>query len=142
MHRNTSHWYNNASFSLPLLGGLASLFVGLIFDTDEARGFGVFLLVVAAIMAPFIVWTWLATPTAIVVTRDALISTHGSRELKRLPWAEVVEVERKETFGNIRWRVLTRQGEHIAIEGEIEDIPALIAAITTLSGSDEEVAEA
>ena len=31
----------------------------------------------------------------------------------------------KDTLGNVRWRVLSREGDHIALEGEIEDLPAL-----------------
>jgi hypothetical protein len=139
VHRNDSHWYNNASFSLPLIGGAVSLGLGFVLDSDEARGFGIFLLVVAALMGPFIVWSWRGTPTAIAVTTDALVSLHGARVLKRLEWSKVVEVERKETLGNVRWRVLERDGDHIAIEGEIEDVPALIAAITRMSGRVEEV---
>lgn len=141
VHRNRSHWYNNASFSLPLLGGAGTLALGLVLGNDELRGFGIFMLVVALIMAPFIVWTWKGTPTSIVVTRDALVSYHGERELQSLPWTDVVEVERKETMGNLRWRVFARDGDHIAIEGEIEDVPGLVGAITRMSGKTEEVVE-
>jgi hypothetical protein len=139
VHRNLSHWYNNASFSLPLLGAAILVPLGFAIGSDEAKGFGTFLLVIAALMAPFIAWTWRVTPTAIIVTTDALVSMHGDRLLNRIEWPAVVEVERKETMGNVRWRVLTRDDDHIAIEGEIEDVPGLLREITRLSGKDEEV---
>lgn len=141
LHRNDSHWFSNASFSLPLIGAVILLVVGLLTGSGEARGFGLFLLVVAALMVPVVLWTWRATPTAIAVTEQELLSLHNGRVMKRLPWTEVVEVERKETLGNLRWRVLTREGDHIAIEGEIEDVPGLIGEVTHYSGHEEEVAE-
>ena len=140
IHRNTSQWYQNASVSLPLIGGLLALVIGVVSGSDEAKGFGIFLLAIAGLMVPVVLWSWRSTPTAIVVTASALISRHGDRELSRLPWDEIVEIERKETLGNLRWRVLSREGEHIAIEGEIEDVPGLIEAVKRLSGRSEEEA--
>ena len=141
-HRNRSHWYNNASFSLPLLGAVTALAIGFLAGSDEAKGFGLFLLVVSLLMAPVVLWSWRATPTAILVTQSALVSLHGERELRRLPWQTIVEIERKETMGNLRWRVLDREGDHVAIEGEIEDVAGLIAEIKRRSsGIEEEVAD-
>ena len=95
--------------------------------------FAGFLAAVTACMAPVVLVSWRHTPTAIVLTRAAITSLHGERVLKTLPWTEVASVTRRETQGNVRWIVAAREGERIALDGELEDLPGLIAAIERLA---------
>ena len=43
-------------------------------------------------------------------------------------------VRRVETMGNVRWYVIDRDGGRLAIEGEIEDVPALLEAVRSAAG--------
>ena len=54
VHANESHWWNNASFALPLLGCIVLVAVGLVGGITEALGFGLFLGVVTVLMLPVV----------------------------------------------------------------------------------------
>jgi hypothetical protein len=133
VHRNPTSWYNNASFALPLLATLVVGLAGLVLRRSDVLAFAGFLAAVTACMAPVVLVSWRHTPTAIVLTRAAITSLHGERVLKTLPWTEVASVTRRETQGNVRWIVAAREGERIALDGELEDLPGLIAAIERLA---------
>ena len=133
-HANESHWWNHASFMLPLIGFLALTISGLIFGWAEATGFGLFLGVVMVLQLPVVWFTWRGTATAIVLTGDGALALHRGVVRRELRWSELDRIERVETFGNVRWKLVERGGEHISIEGEIADIPALIERASELSG--------
>ncbi len=137
-HRNESHWWNHASFVLPLLGALVFLAIGQLAGSAEATGFGIFLAVVMVLQLPIVWFTWRRTATAIVLTRTGALALHRGRTLTEVRWAELEHIERVETLGNVRWRLSERGGTHIAVEGEIEDVPGLIERASTLSGVDPE----
>ena len=50
VHANETHWWNNGSFALPLLGAVICIAFGLIFGIGEATGFGLFLGAIALFM--------------------------------------------------------------------------------------------
>ena len=133
-HRNESHWWNHASFVLPLLGAIVFLAIGQLAGSAEATGFGVFLGVVLVLQLPVVWFTWRRTATAIVLTRSGALALHRGRVLAEVRWAELERIERVETLGNVRWRLTERGGPHIAIEGEIADVPALLERAAELSG--------
>ena len=54
VHANETHWWNNGSFALPLLGALVCIAFGLIFGIGEATGFGLFLGAIALFMLPVV----------------------------------------------------------------------------------------
>ncbi len=133
-HRNESHWWNHASFVLPLLGAIGFLAIGQLAGSAEATGFGIFLAVVLVLQLPIVWFTWRRTATAIVLTRSGALALHRGRTLTEVRWAELERIERVETLGNVRWRLAERGGTHIAVEGEIEDVPGLVERSSELSG--------
>ena len=133
-HGNESHWWNHASFMLPLLGFLGLTIPGLIFGWAEATGFGLFLGVVLVLQLPVVWFTWRGTATAIVLTELGALALHRGVVRREVRWSELERIERVETFGNVRWKLVERGGEHISIEGEIADIPSLIERASELSG--------
>ena len=133
-HRNESHWWNHASFVLPLLGAVVFLAIGQLAGSAEATGFGIFLGVVLVLQLPIVWFTWRRTATAIVLTRSGALALHRGRTLAEVRWAELERIERVETLGNVRWRLAERDGAHIAVEGEIEDVPGLVEQASALSG--------
>ncbi len=133
-HRNESHWWNHASFVLPLLGALVFLAIGQLAGSAEATGFGIFLGAVLVLQLPIVWFTWRRTATAIVLTRSGALALHRGRTLVEVSWAELERIERVETLGNVRWRLAERGGTHIAVEGEIEDVPGLVERASALSG--------
>ncbi len=134
VHGNESRWWNHASFALPLLGFLGFTIPGLLFGSFEATGFGLFLGVVMVLQLPVVWFTWRGTATAIVLTSAGAHALHRGQLRREVRWSELERIERVETFGNVRWKLTERDGEHISIEGEIADIPALIARASELSG--------
>ncbi len=134
VHRNTTNWYNNASFALPLLATVVVAIAGLALRRSDVLAFAGFLAVVTLCMIPVVLVSWRQTPTAIVLTETEIRSLHSGRVLKALPWDSVHAVTRRETQGNVRWLVQAGEGQHIAIEGEIEDVPGLIEAARRLAG--------
>lgn len=133
-HANESHWWNHASFMLPLIGFLVLTIPGLLFGWAEATGFGIFLGVVLVLQLPVVWFTWRGTATAIVLTETGALALHRGVVRREVRWSELERIERVETFGNVRWKLVERGGEHISIEGEIADIPALIERASELSG--------
>lgn len=134
VHANETHWWNNGSFALPLLGSLACVAFGLIVGVDEATGFGLFLGAIALFMLPVVLLTWRNSATSIVLTEAGAYALHNGAVLRELRWADVHLIDRVDTMGNVRWRIHPREGQHIAIEGEIADVPGLITAAQQLSG--------
>ena len=134
VHANESHWWNHASFVLPLLGFLAFTSAGLLLDAAEATGFGLFLGAVLVLQLPVVWFTWRGTATAIVLSRGGVHALHRGVVRRELRWDELERIERVETFGNVRWKLHGRGGRHISIEGEIADVPGLIERAAELSG--------
>lgn len=139
VHVLEAHWWNNASFALPLLVGLVSLVIGLLTRSFEAFGFAAFLFVVTACMFPVVMLTWRRTPTAIVLTDERILALHEGRVLHDLPWSELARIERAD-YDNIKWRVRPREGNHLSIEAELTDVDGLIENAHRLSGLEREVA--
>src|SRR5687768_11494462 len=77
VHLNDSHWWNHASFVLPLLGAIVFVAIGLLSGTAEATGFGLFLGGITVFMLPVVLMTWRGTPTAIVLTREHATALHS-----------------------------------------------------------------
>lgn len=134
VHANESHWWNHASFALPLLGCIGFVAAGWLFDSLEATGFGLFLGGITVFMLPVVLITWRGTPTAIVLTRTGALALHDGRTLREVQWATLDHIDRVETMGNVRWRLVPREGQHLAIEGEIADVPGLVARARELAG--------
>ena len=134
VHANEAHWWNNGSFALPLLGALACVAFGLIFGIAEATGFGLFLGAIALFMLPVVLLTWRNSATSIVLTKAGAVALHNGGVLRELRWADVHLIDCVDTLGNLRWRIHPREGQHLAIEGEIADVPGLIEAAQRLSG--------
>ncbi len=133
VHVNTSHWWNNASFALPLLASVVSLAVGLLFGSTEATGFAGFLAAVALLMLPVVTVTWRRTPTAVVLTAHAAIALHSGRVLRELRWDELASIEAAD-YDNIKWRLRHRDGSHLSVEAELTDIDGLVRRAQELSG--------
>lgn len=134
VHANESHWWNNGSFALPVMGAVVCLAVGLLAHISEAVGFGLFLGAIALFMLPVVLLTWRGSATSIVLTATRALALHNGKVLRDVPWAEVHLIDRVDTLGNVRWRLHPREGQHLAIEGEIADVPGLIEQAQRLSG--------
>lgn len=134
VHPNESHWWNHASFALPLLGAIAFVSFGLLTGRAEATGFGLFLAGITVFMLPVVLLTWRATATAIVLTDRRALALHDGRVLREVAWADVDRIERVETLGNVRWKLMPPEGQHLTVEGEIADVPGLIALAQELAG--------
>jgi hypothetical protein len=133
VHANESHWWNHASFALPLLGCIGFVAWGWLGSSAEALGFGLFLGAITVFMLPVVMLTWRGTPTAIVLTRTGAYALHDGHTLREVQWAGLDHIDRVETMGNIRWRLVPREGQHLAIEGEIADVPGLVARARELA---------
>lgn len=133
VHSNTTSWWNNASFALPALGAVVCLGGGALFRSPEALGFGGFLAFVTLVMLPVVRITWRRTPTAVVLTHDAVIALHEGRTLSEIAWRDLARIERAD-YDNIKYRLRPREGEHLSIEAELEDLDTLVARASELSG--------
>ena len=133
-HRNESHWWNHASFVLPLLGFAGFTLPGLVVGSAEATGFGVFLGIVLVVQLPIVYFTWRRTATAVALTRSGALALHRGRVLQQVRWDALERIERVETFGNVRWKLTERDGDHVTIDGEIADVPGLVEGAYALSG--------
>lgn len=138
VHANESHWWNHASFALPLLGCLGFVLVGWLAGSFESLGFGLFLGGITVLMLPVVLLTWRATPTAIVLTSTEAFAVHDGHVLRSVAWTDIDRIERVETMGNVRWRLMPREGQHLTVEGEIADVPGLVAKARVLAGLPEE----
>ena len=133
VHVNQSHWWNNASFALPLLVALVSTVIGLVFASTEALGFGLFTLGVTALLLPIVLVTWRRTATAVVLTREAAVALHEGRELVSVRWDAISEIEAAD-YDSIRWRIRPKEGDHLNIEAELYDVEGLVEHARALSG--------
>ncbi|MGE0228155.1 MAG: hypothetical protein AB7I38_03290 [Dehalococcoidia bacterium] len=134
VHPNESHWWNHASFALPLLGAVGFVGFGLLSGKAEATGFGLFLAGITVFMLPVVLLTWRATATAIVLTDRRALALHDGRVLREVDWADVERIERVETLGNVRWKFMPQEGQHLTVDGEIADVPGLVARAEELAG--------
>ena len=134
LHTNVAGWYNNATFALPALAALVLYGAWAITGTGELLGIAIFLTVVTGAMLPLVWVTWQRTPTAVVLRSAGIAALHQGRPLRQIAWADVTAVRRVETMGNVRWYIVARDGDHLTIEGEIEDVPGLLAAARSLAG--------
>ena len=132
-HSNVTSWWNNASFLLPGLGTILSLGGGALTGSLEALGFGAFLLVVTLVMLPVVLMTWRRTPTAVVLTRTRVLALHEGLALREIAWSDLARIE-KADYDNIKWRLRPKEGDHLSIEAELEDVDGLIAHAVELSG--------
>lgn len=134
VRRNVTNWYQNATFVYPLLAAVVAGAAGLLLDSFELKGFSLFLFAVTVAMLPIVYMTWAATPTAVVFTRDAAVTLHRGREMKRIPWSRVRAVTMHETLGNVRWKIVDDEGDHLTIDKDIEDPESLVEEARRLAG--------
>ena len=139
--RNSTSWYNNASFLLPLAGAILVGLAGLISRRGDLLGFAAFLAVVTALMTPVVLAAWRQTPTAVAVTAAEIVSLHDGRVLKRLRWSAVRSVRERETQANRRWEIAGEDGERILLDGELEDLAELVRLARSLAAGRTETAE-
>ena len=138
VHRNTTSWYNNASFALPLLATVVAAIVGALLRNVDWLAFAGFLLVVTLLMIPVVLTSWRHTATAVVLTREGIAALHNGRTLKRLSWRDVVALDRRETQGNVRWLVQSPAGDHLTLEGELDNLDGLLREVRRLAGLPDE----
>jgi len=132
---NDSHWWQNASFALPLLGFVISTAVGLIFGYAEALGFGLFLGVVTLIMVPVVLLTWRGSATSIALREQGVEALHHGRVLEAFTWGDLRRIERVEYLGNVRHKmVYGDEDRFLTVESEIEDAEELVESAFALSG--------
>jgi hypothetical protein len=131
---NPTGWYQNASFLLPLIATVAVALLAAFRRSGELAGFAAFLAAVTLLMLPIVLAGWRQTATAVVVTEKEIVSFHHGRLLKRLEWAHVRQIQGRETQGNRRWEIATDGGERLLLDGEIEELPQLIALARSLAG--------
>ncbi len=132
---NPSYWWQNASFALPLIVSVISLAVGVIFSLTEALGFGLFGLVVTAIMVPVVMLTWRNTATSVVLTRSGAIALHEGKPIHSLDWSELRRIESVEYLGNQRYKLVHGEDERfMVIESEIAGGKELVDEAFALSG--------
>jgi len=132
---NPSYWWQNASFALPLIVSVISLLVGVVFSLAEALGFGLFGLVVTAIMVPVVLLTWRNTATSIVLTRSGAIALHEGKPIHQLNWPELRRIESVEYLGNQRYKLVHGEDERfMVIESEIAGGAELVDEAFALSG--------
>jgi hypothetical protein len=132
---NDSHWWQNASFALPMLGFVLSTAVGLIFGYAEALGFGLFLGAVTLIMVPVVLLTWRGSATSIVVRDRGIASLHHGRVLEQFDWADLRRIERVEYLGNVRHKLLYGDEDRfLTVESEIDDAESLVDSAFAFSG--------
>jgi len=133
VHVNQSHWWNNASFALPLLVAVVSIVIGLVFSSGEALGFGLFTVGVTVVLLPIVLITWRKTATAVVLTREEVVALHQGRELLSVRWDQVSRIETAD-YDSIRWRIRPGEGDHMNIESELSDVDGLVEHAFSLSG--------
>ena len=134
VYPNPSYWWQNASFALPLIVSVISLAVGVVFGLAEALGFGLFGLVVTAIMVPVVMLTWRNTATSIVLTRSGAMALHEGKPIHTLEWTELRRIESVEYLGNQRYKLVHGDDERfMVIESEIVDGAALVDEAFALS---------
>ena len=138
-HTYLGSWYNNATFVFPLLAALGTLVAWGAIGSLELLGISVFFFVVTAVMLPLVIFTWQRTTTAIIVRQSGVLALHQGQTVQSLDWTDVHAVRRVETMGNVRWYIVGPDGDHLTIEGEIDEHDALLDAACRLSGNDLEI---
>ena len=134
-HGYEASWYNNATFVLPFLGAVITLIAWGVVGAAELLGISTFFFVVTGLMLPLVYLTWQRTPTVVVVSQTGIRALHQGRVLQALDWSEVTAVRRVETMGNVRWYVVgSPDGDHLTLEGEIENLDALLDTARRLAG--------
>ncbi len=140
---NPSYWWQNASFALPLIVSIISLVVGFVFSLTEALGFGLFGLVVTAVMVPVVLLTWRNTATSIVLTRSGAMALHEGKPIHTLDWHELRRIESVEYLGNQRYKLVHGDDERfMVIESEIVGGSELVDEAFALSGIPRQSAQA
>lgn len=134
VYPNPSRWWQNASFALPLLVTVAALVLGFIFDSMEAKGFGLFALAVTIFMVPIVLLTWRGTATSIVLTVEGATALHLGQPLHEVAWADLQRIEKVEYLGNARYKLVHHDTEFLTVESEIEDRADLVETAFQLSG--------
>jgi hypothetical protein len=134
VHTNPTSWYNNASFVLPLAVAMVAGLVGLITRRGEVLGFAAFLFAVTLGMVPVVLASWRHTATAVVLDQVGVTSLHEGKVLKSLRWQDVNAIERRETQGNVRRVIVTRSGDRLSLDGELEGLDGLIETAHRLAG--------
>jgi hypothetical protein len=119
---------------LPLAAAILVSAAGLLRHNSDLLGFAGFLAAVTAAMVPVVLWGWRQTPTSVVLTRSAIVTTHNGVQLRALQWRDVTAIRRRETQGNQRWEVATRDGDRILLDGELEHLDLLVQQAITLAG--------
>ena len=135
-HTYLGSWYNNATFLFPALAALGTLIAWGIFGSLELIGISIFFFVVTGVMFPLVVFTWQRTTTAVVVHQAGILALHQGLTVQSLAWSDVHAVRRVETMGNVRWYIVGPDGDHLTIEGEIDEHDALLETACRLSGND------
>ena len=125
---NPTHWYQNASFLLPLVACALVGTIAVLRRSVELGGFAAFLFAVALLMVRIVLAGWRQTATAVVLTRDAITTLHHGRVLRSIGWAEVEQISERETQGNVRWQISARDGNRILLDGELDGLSDLIAS--------------
>jgi hypothetical protein len=131
---NPTHWYQNASFLLPLVASASVGILGLLRRSLELGGFAAFLLAVSLLMVPIVLAGWRQTATVVALTSDGITALHHGRVLRSIEWKDVDQIGERETQGNIRWQISARDGNRILLDGELDDLPELIASARRLAG--------
>lgn len=139
-HTYLGGWYNNATFLFPALAAVGALIAWAVIGSLELLGISIFFFVVTAIMLPLVLFTWQRTTTAIIVRQSGVLALHQGLTVQSLAWTDVHAVRRAETMGNVRWYIVGPDGDHLTIEGEIDEHDALLATACRLSGNDLETA--
>jgi hypothetical protein len=134
--RNTTSWYNNASFLLPLLATFVVGLAGLVTRRAELLGFAVFLAAVTTAMTPVVLAAWRQTATSVVVTAGQLVSLHNGRVLKTIAWDAVTAVGQRETQGNLRWEIAAGDTDRMLLDGELDNLEELVRLIRAFSRLD------
>lgn len=132
---NPHRWWQNASFALPVLLALLSLAVGQVFGLAEATGFGLFMVVVSAIMIPVVLLTWRSTATAVVLTTHGATALHLGTSLHTLAWSELKRIEKVEYLGNTRYKLVHGEDDRfLTVETELQGAADLVELAFALSG--------
>jgi hypothetical protein len=138
IHPYTAHWFNNATFVLPVLATIGTLIAWAAAGSDELLGISIFSAIITVLMLPLVRLTWVHTPTVIALTQERILALHQGRQLKSLAWTDVVAVRKQDTMGNIRWYIVAQDEEYISVEGEIDQIDTLLETARRLAGLDPE----
>lgn len=137
-HTYLAGWYNNATFVFPLLAAIVTIIAWAATGSFELLGISIFFFVVTGIMLPVVFLTWQGTTTAVLVRESGIDALHQGRLARSLRWENVTAVRRVQTMGNVRWYIVGPDGDHLTLEGEIDELEALLDSARRLAGVDDE----